>query len=227
MFSFLEKSETSPVQQRTPQLNAGIDSAPTILRSPHLTHQFRDFGVHGQPMCTTPLLYHMLFSLDLVFWQSILEYNGAAILAMTGKNCVGICSDSRLGNQAQTVATDFEKIFKMGDQLMVCGDGSTQRSPSPAFLGGMLLAITDAKFPMCHATAAIVLRYLLLFSVCWRRGVRRYVRAWCRIQNRAHNRGPTALHYKMLQFSAAAPCFQACAFVLSLMKLQAHAAVIF
>ncbi|CAN0415707.1 unnamed protein product, partial [Ectocarpus sp. 8 AP-2014] len=51
--------------------------------------------------------------------QSILEYNGAAILAMTGKNCVGICSDSRLGNQAQTVATDFEKIFKMGDKLMV------------------------------------------------------------------------------------------------------------
>lgn len=38
---------------------------------------------------------------------------------MTGKNCVGICSDSRLGNQAQTVATDFEKIFKMGEQLMV------------------------------------------------------------------------------------------------------------
>lgn len=51
--------------------------------------------------------------------MSILEYNGAAILAMTGKDCVGICSDSRLGNQAQTVATDFEKIFKMGDQLMV------------------------------------------------------------------------------------------------------------
>ncbi|CAM9348445.1 unnamed protein product [Ectocarpus sp. 6 AP-2014] len=51
--------------------------------------------------------------------MSILEYNGAAILAMTGKNCVGICSDSRLGNQAQTVATDFEKIFKMGDKLMV------------------------------------------------------------------------------------------------------------
>eukprot|EP00904_Undaria_pinnatifida_P008966 jgi/Undpi1/519/HiC_scaffold_10.g03983.m1 len=38
---------------------------------------------------------------------------------MTGKDCVGICSDSRLGNQAQTVATDFEKIFKMGDKLMV------------------------------------------------------------------------------------------------------------
>ncbi|CAM9243517.1 unnamed protein product [Sphacelaria rigidula] len=48
-----------------------------------------------------------------------MEYNGAAILAMTGKDCVGICSDSRLGNQAQTVATNFEKIFKMGDKLMV------------------------------------------------------------------------------------------------------------
>lgn len=41
------------------------------------------------------------------------------MLAMTGKDCVGICSDSRLGSQAQTVATDFEKIFKMGDKLMV------------------------------------------------------------------------------------------------------------
>lgn len=48
-----------------------------------------------------------------------MDYNGAAILAMTGKDCVGICSDSRLGTQAQTVATDFQKIFKMGDQLMV------------------------------------------------------------------------------------------------------------
>lgn len=55
-----------------------------------------------------------------MYKQSIMEYNGAAVLAMTGKNCVGICSDSRLGNnQAQTVATDFQKIFKMGEQLMV------------------------------------------------------------------------------------------------------------
>ncbi|CAM9271668.1 unnamed protein product [Ascophyllum nodosum] len=51
--------------------------------------------------------------------MSILDYNGVAMIAMTGKNCVGICSDSRLGMQAQTVATDFEKIFKMGDKLMV------------------------------------------------------------------------------------------------------------
>jgi len=30
---------------------------------------------------------------------------------MAGKNCVGICSDLRLGVQAQTVAKDFEKVL--------------------------------------------------------------------------------------------------------------------
>jgi len=29
---------------------------------------------------------------------------------MAGKNCVGICSDLRLGQQALTVARDFEKV---------------------------------------------------------------------------------------------------------------------
>jgi len=29
---------------------------------------------------------------------------------MAGKNCVGICSDMRLGQQALTVARDFEKV---------------------------------------------------------------------------------------------------------------------
>jgi len=32
------------------------------------------------------------------------------MIAMAGKNCVGICSDTRLGVQAQTVAKDFEKV---------------------------------------------------------------------------------------------------------------------
>ena len=31
-------------------------------------------------------------------------------MAMTGKNCVAIASDLRLGNQALTVATNFEKV---------------------------------------------------------------------------------------------------------------------
>lgn len=46
--------------------------------------------------------------------MSILEYNGAAIIAMTGKNCVGIACDTRLGAQAQTVSCDFKKVFQFG-----------------------------------------------------------------------------------------------------------------
>jgi len=51
--------------------------------------------------------------------MSILEYNGAAIIAMAGKNCVGIASDNRLGIQTQTIATDFRKVFKMSDRIFV------------------------------------------------------------------------------------------------------------
>jgi 20S proteasome subunit beta 3 len=51
--------------------------------------------------------------------MSILEYNGAAIIGMAGKNCVAIASDNRLGAQLQTVATDFKKVFKMDDKLFV------------------------------------------------------------------------------------------------------------
>lgn len=46
--------------------------------------------------------------------MSILEYNGAAIIAMTGKDCVGIACDTRLGAQAQTVSCDFRKVFQFG-----------------------------------------------------------------------------------------------------------------
>jgi 20S proteasome subunit beta 3 len=38
---------------------------------------------------------------------------------MGGKNCVGIASDNRLGVQAQTVAMDFKKVFKVTDKLFV------------------------------------------------------------------------------------------------------------
>lgn len=38
---------------------------------------------------------------------------------MSGKDCVGIASDNRLGIQFQTVAMDFKKIFKMNDKLML------------------------------------------------------------------------------------------------------------
>ena len=51
--------------------------------------------------------------------MSILEYNGCAIIAMTGKDCVAIACDKRLGAQAQTVSTNFPKAFPMNDKLFV------------------------------------------------------------------------------------------------------------
>ena len=51
--------------------------------------------------------------------MSILEYNGAAIIAMAGKDCVGIAADRRLGVQLQTVATDFTKVFGLGPKVYV------------------------------------------------------------------------------------------------------------
>ena len=84
---------------------------------------------------TAQLLNFTLLLLSfVVFPQSILQYNGGAVIAMAGENCVGICrftivcftlvvkvffkhtflnfmnSDLRLGHQAQTVAMDFEKV---------------------------------------------------------------------------------------------------------------------
>jgi len=49
--------------------------------------------------------------------MSILSYNGSAIVAMTGKECVAIASDLRYGINIQTISFDFEKIFPMGDHL--------------------------------------------------------------------------------------------------------------
>jgi len=51
--------------------------------------------------------------------MSIMQYNGCSIIAMKGKNCVGIASDNRLGAQAQTVSCNFRKIFRMNDKLYV------------------------------------------------------------------------------------------------------------
>lgn len=38
---------------------------------------------------------------------------------MVGKDCVAIAADRRLGAQAQTVSTDFKKIYEMNDKLYV------------------------------------------------------------------------------------------------------------
>ena len=51
--------------------------------------------------------------------MSILEYNGASIVAMKGKNCVAIAADKRLGIRFQTVSCDFQKIFPVGKKLFI------------------------------------------------------------------------------------------------------------
>ncbi|KAK1317331.1 Proteasome subunit beta type-3 [Acorus calamus] len=51
--------------------------------------------------------------------SKIFEYNGSAIVAMVGKNCFAIASDRRLGVQLQTVATDFQRIYKIHDKLYI------------------------------------------------------------------------------------------------------------
>lgn len=47
----------------------------------------------------------------IIYRQSIMQYNGGSVVAMVGKDCVAIASDLRLGNQALTVATNFEKVW--------------------------------------------------------------------------------------------------------------------
>ena len=51
--------------------------------------------------------------------MSIFSYNGAAIIAMAGKDCVAIGSDLRFGVQLQTMTTDFKKVFQIHDKLFV------------------------------------------------------------------------------------------------------------
>eukprot|EP01089_Gocevia_fonbrunei_P006081 TRINITY_DN165_c0_g2_i2.p1 TRINITY_DN165_c0_g2~~TRINITY_DN165_c0_g2_i2.p1 ORF type:complete len:206 (-),score=32.41 TRINITY_DN165_c0_g2_i2:91-708(-) len=51
--------------------------------------------------------------------MSILQYNGGAIVAMTGKNCVAIASDTRFGIQHQTLASDFPKIYQINSKAYV------------------------------------------------------------------------------------------------------------
>lgn len=48
-----------------------------------------------------------------------MAYNGGAMLAMRGDECVTIAADKRYGIQMQTVATNFQKIFEMGPHLYV------------------------------------------------------------------------------------------------------------
>lgn len=49
--------------------------------------------------------------------MSILAYNGGCVVAMRGKDCVAIATDHRFGVQAQTIDTDFEKVFQVNPHM--------------------------------------------------------------------------------------------------------------
>eukprot|EP00913_Durusdinium_trenchii_P025787 g24201.t1 len=52
--------------------------------------------------------------------SGLMEYNGSAIVAMTGENCVGIAADTRHGiRQLQTVSCNRQKTFQVTDQCFV------------------------------------------------------------------------------------------------------------
>lgn len=51
--------------------------------------------------------------------SGIMEYNGAAIIAMAGKGCVAIASDKRYGIRNQTIGCSMQKVFQMNDSTLV------------------------------------------------------------------------------------------------------------
>jgi 20S proteasome subunit beta 3 len=51
--------------------------------------------------------------------MSIFEYNGGTLVGMVGKDCVGIAADRRFGKQMLTLANDFQRVFKLQDNLIM------------------------------------------------------------------------------------------------------------
>eukprot|EP00992_Anisonema_acinus_P000288 TRINITY_DN10107_c0_g1_i2.p1 TRINITY_DN10107_c0_g1~~TRINITY_DN10107_c0_g1_i2.p1 ORF type:complete len:224 (-),score=62.55 TRINITY_DN10107_c0_g1_i2:103-720(-) len=50
---------------------------------------------------------------------NIFHYNGGAVVAMVGKDCVAIASDHRFGLNFSTVSTDRPKLHRLGPKLFV------------------------------------------------------------------------------------------------------------
>lgn len=51
--------------------------------------------------------------------MSISEYNGGAMVSMKGKDCIALACDRRLGVQLQTISQNFQKVFKMQDNILL------------------------------------------------------------------------------------------------------------
>ena len=50
--------------------------------------------------------------------MSIMDYNGSAMVAMKGKNCVAIATDSRLSQNLITISQNMQKVFKVNDRCL-------------------------------------------------------------------------------------------------------------
>ena len=55
--------------------------------------------------------------------MSIMDYNGSAVIAMCGKNCVALATDTRFGVQHSTISTDFNRIFSVNDKCFYALSG--------------------------------------------------------------------------------------------------------
>ena len=51
--------------------------------------------------------------------MSILDLNGGSIVAMKGDGIVCIACDRRIGFQYQTIATNYQRVFKMQDNILL------------------------------------------------------------------------------------------------------------
>ncbi|KAL1508631.1 hypothetical protein AB1Y20_004727 [Prymnesium parvum] len=48
-----------------------------------------------------------------------MQYNGAAVIAMAGKDCIAIASDRRYGLRNQTIGCEMQKTFQINDTTFV------------------------------------------------------------------------------------------------------------
>ncbi|KAG6878125.1 hypothetical protein C0993_011839 [Termitomyces sp. T159_Od127] len=48
-----------------------------------------------------------------------MDHNGGSVIAMVGKDCVAIASDLRLGNQALSISSNFQRIFPVTDRIYI------------------------------------------------------------------------------------------------------------
>jgi len=91
--------------------------------------------------------------------MSIMAYNGSGIIAMTGKNCVAIASDMRFGIQAQTMADNFHKVFRIHDKLYVGLTGlisDVQTVSQKLDFRHKLYALREERVMKPHVFAAMV-----------------------------------------------------------------------